>query len=74
VVRERLAKASAEGVTPVIAQDPEPYRASNSGETGTDRRRRGMGLQDAAQNSQAKGQRGTPRIRARPSPIGPDLP
>ena len=50
--------ATAEGATPVIAQDPEPYRASDSGETGNAGAEGAWddGLQ--SQNSQAKGQRG----------------
>ena len=59
---ERIRPATAEGVTPVIAQDPEPYRASDSGETGppfeADPGAEGAWDSSPSQNSQAKGQRG----------------
>ncbi len=66
---------------PVIAQDPEPYRASDSGEIGGHpwlrRRRRGMGRKGFSdprpQNSQAKGQRGAPVQLARIICPGPAM-
>ena len=75
----RQLPTTAEGVTPVIAQDPEPYRASDSGETGH------AGAEGAGKarlkpdpvfrNSQAKGQRGEWSVAPIGRPAGePDRP